>query len=142
MNRKQQGFIGGGLNVYIIGILLAILVAGSLFIKLEFDSLKEENKGLIKDKQVLKADNERLIDLIKINEDTIKAMQADKVKSDLIIKNLRIQNGKDAAAMKSLREAIDAQLAADPSSNGSVAPVLKNTINSIQARRAPKVEVK
>ncbi len=136
--KKQKGM----LDVYIIGILLAILVAGGLYLKYEFSSLQTENEKLVQDKKTLKEDNDRLILINQNNADVIKQMQDDKIKADTIIKNLKIQNGKDSAAMNSLRETIDS-MSKDPANNGTVSPVLKNTINSIQARRIQnKVEVK
>lgn len=135
MHNNQKGMI----DVYIIGILLAILVAGGLYLKYEFASIKTENEALQRDKKTLKDDNERLIAINQINADTIKMMQNDKQKADEVIKNLKLQNGKDAAAMQSLRAAIDS-MAKDPANNGPVSPVLKNTINQIQSRHTAVVK--
>lgn len=140
---KQNGFIFGGFQMYaILGIIALVIAAGgTLYFK--FNSLNDQIEELTTKNSALVTENTMLIEVNKKNSEVISQLNNDKARAEKITSDFRIQKARDNAEMERLRDAIQTIIRNDPSMNGPISPILKNTIQQIlNLRAAGKQEVK
>lgn len=130
---KQNGFLQG-IQLY-IGIAIVAVVLGLAYgIYHKISVLQEENKTLTENNKILKDNLSEAEALNKEAAQTIKQLQADAEASNKALDDLRIQKQRDNKELSTLRGVIGKQRG-NPQFDGTVSPVLKNTIDSIQTSR-------
>lgn len=99
--------------------------------------LTVDNTMLIENNKVLKENQKILYEANDVNQDTIKKLMEERKQSKIAIANLAAANKRGNDALDQLGKKID-ELLLDPANDGTVAPVLRETINQIQRQRGAK----
>lgn len=117
----------------IIAVVAAAVIAGGiLFVKYKINSLEKEKAELIEKNTRLTNDLRRAIDVNIENQQAIKRLEnANKLKEQAE-KNLKDKMKRDQQTIESL---IDKISKVKPEDNGTVANVLKDTVDTIQKQR-------
>ena len=120
------------IKLIIAAVIVTLIAGGVLFVNHKINSLEKEKVELIEKNARLQNDLQRAIDVNIENQQTIKRLKnANKLKEQAE-KNLKDKMKKDQQAIESL---IDKISKVKPEDNGTVANVLKDTVDTIQKQR-------
>jgi len=133
---KQLGFFG--FTFILIVVILACLGGAGLWVKTKINVLENEKLTLQVQNEQLVADNARVLEVNKNNTFIIEQLNKDKERGNQIVTELKAQRKKDATTLANLRKSIRDIIKNDPSQDGEVSPVLKQTLQSILDNRFPK----
>lgn len=147
--------LGGGRGTKISMIIFTILLAASgTFIMMkvwEIHSLKgditeltekntklaADNSILISNNNTLKENQDVLLETNETNQETVRRLDKERNEAKEAIAALAKANQKDRQALDLIGKKID-DMAKDPTNDGPVAPVLRETIRAIQTQRDTK----
>lgn len=136
--KYQRGILE--MQTGLIALAIGAVLVGGVWLKIAslnstISDLKTTNKNLADENAQLVLSNET-------NVKTIESLKTQKKDIEKALDDLRIQKARDNKELSKLRGDIDTIVKADPTKNGTVSPILKDTINIIQNSHKPKVEVK
>lgn len=141
--------LGGGKGTKIsMFVLAAVLAAVATFVGLKMIEIHElnskietltmknteltvDNKTLTENNKVLKDNQKVLTNANDTNLETVKKLDNERVQAKAATAALAAQNARTTQALQELNEKISA-MAKDPKNDGTVAPVLRETIRNIQ----------
>jgi hypothetical protein len=132
---KQLGFFG--FTFILIVVILACLGGAGLWVKTKINVLENEKLTLQVQNEQLVADNARILEVNKNNVFIIEQLNKDKDRGNKIVTELKAQRKKDAMTLANLRKSIRDIIKNDPSQDGEISPVLKQTLQSILDNRFP-----
>ncbi len=139
MNKNQRGFITLGLlanyRLFLYGGIIAVILAAAGYVYYSFYNLEKEKQKIEKDNAVLKTSVETLTKTNEVNTKTIEQLTKDKKQSDEIIRDLRAQRIRNTEEMNKLRYSITTRVKVDPSLDGPISPILRDTILQLQNKR-------
>jgi hypothetical protein len=132
MKHNQLGFITiPGFNrvkLYIFGVITVIAIAAISYAYFTYSQLELKAAKLEKDNSTLKASVETLTKTNEANVKIIEQLGKDKQYADKLVSDLRKEKLKIVTEMNKIRYSIHTRVAKDPSADGPIAPVLKDTI--------------
>lgn len=136
--KQQLKQIGSFAFIFImIVVLLGCIGGAALWVKNKINNLEKEKLELTVANKDLVAENSRILEVNKANVFIIDQMTRDKSRADRIVTELKQQRQKDALTLNNMRESIRRIIKNDPSKDGTVSPVLTQTIQSIIDTRYP-----
>jgi hypothetical protein len=136
---KQLGFFG--ITFILIVVILACLGGAGLWVKTKINVLENEKLTLKVQNEQLVADNARILEVNKSNVFIIDKLNKDKERSNKIVSELKVQRQKDMTNLANLRTSIRQIIKNDPTQDGSLSPVLRQTLQNILDRRNPPAPV-
>lgn len=120
-----------------IGALSLAIAGGMGYLWVQWKSAEAEVSQVQADKQKVEADRDQAIEANKSNMDTIDKLQEEKRLIGESLQKLQQDQERNQQVIANMSAAIKKQ-AADPANRVPLSPVLKETVQSVQAQRAQR----
>lgn len=132
---NQMGFFG--ITFILIVVIMLALGGATLWVKNKVDTLEREKLELKVTNEELIAANARITEINERNVLTISQLLSDKKRGDVIVNQLKSERQKYEETLASLRKKVKVTVKNDPTKDGPIAPVLRDTIQDILNTRYP-----